>query len=164
VAGCAGLGGGLDSARHAPADPDELTVRCLENPDVTVRPYDRYFPDECGTGFSVELEADGMTADFGPVEAWVWDDVDLPVFVAGLASDFRGWTDLRTWSINHLRIDASYHSRGRVALRWTLQPWLTRADGWSASVTTWIEAGAQMSRLADELRLFLPDVRAWQGA
>lgn len=150
--------------RHTPADPDELTVRCLENPDVMVRLYDRYFPDEYGTGFSVELEADGMRACFGPVEVWVWDDVDLPAFAAGLADDFRGWSGQRTWSTNHLRVDADYHSRGHVALRWTLQPWLTHADGWSAAVTTWIEAGAQMSRLADELRLFLPDARARQGA
>lgn len=150
--------------RHTPAGPDELTVRCLENPDVTVRLYDRHFPDEYGTGFSAELEADGMRGCFGPVEVWVWDDVDLPTFVASLADDFRGWIGQQTWSANHLKVDASYHSRGRVALRWTLQSRLTRPDGWSASVTTWIEAGAQMSRLADELRLFLPDVRSRQGA
>lgn len=150
--------------RHAPADPDELTVRCLENPDVMVRLYDRYFPDEYGTGFSVELAADGMRACFGPVEVWVWDDVDLPAFVAGLADDFRGWTGQRTWWTHHLSVNASYHSRGLVTLRWTLQPWLTGADGWSASVTTWVEAGAQMGRLADDLCLFLPDVGARQGA
>ncbi|MFC3500024.1 DUF6228 family protein [Micromonospora krabiensis] len=149
--------------RHAPADPDELVIRCVENPDATVRLYDRYFPDEYGTGFSVELQADGMRARFSPVEVWVWDDVDLPDFVAGLADDFRGWTGKRSWSSNHLTVDASYHSRGWVDLRWTLQPWLTRADGWSASVTTWVEAGAQMSRLAGDLRRFLPDVRARQG-
>lgn len=74
--------------RHAPADPDELTVRCLENPDVAVRLYDRNIADEHGTGFSVELEADGVRACFGPVDVWIWDDVDLPAFAAGLADDF----------------------------------------------------------------------------
>ena len=45
-----------------------------------------------------------------------------------------------------------------------MMPWLTLADGWSASMTTWIEAGAQPSRVAAELRLFLPDERARQRA
>jgi hypothetical protein len=93
--------------RPTPAEPDELTVRCLENPDLGVRLYDRYFPDEYGTGFFVEMEAVGMRACFGPVEVWIWDDVDLPAFVAGLADDFRGWIGQRTWSTNHLRVDAA---------------------------------------------------------
>lgn len=147
----------------APDDPDELVIRCLENPDTTVRMYDRYFPDEYGIGFSIELDADGMCARFGPVEVCVWD-ADLPAFVTGLSEDFGGWTGQRSWSTNHLTVDAGYHSRGHVALRWTLQPHLTHMDSWTASVTTWVEAGAQMSRLAANLRRFLPDMRAAQDA
>jgi hypothetical protein len=44
-------------------------------------------------------------------------------------------------------------------LTWTLQPWLTRSDSWQASVTTWMEAGAQMAALADEMHAFLPSPR-----
>jgi hypothetical protein len=149
--------------RHSSADPGALTVRCLENPDTTVRLYDPYFPDEDGIGFSVEVGADGLRAACGPVEVWV-EDVDLPAFIAGLADDFAGRAGHRTWSANHLTIDATRHSRGRVCLRWTLQARLTRADGWSASVTTWLESGAQLIRLADEMRLLLPELRPRHGA
>jgi hypothetical protein len=146
---------------HDPTDGREVTVRCLENPEVSVRLYDRRLPDEYGVAeFSVELQADGLRACFGPVDVWVWDAGGLPGFVSRLADDFGGWVGRRTWSTNHLTIDADHHSRGRVRLRWTLRPWITRDDGWSATVTTWVEAGAQMSRLADDLHPLLPDLGA----
>jgi Family of unknown function (DUF6228) len=142
--------------RVQPFESIELTIRCLEDPAAHVRLYDRYFIDQDGIGFSVEAHADGLHARIGPVEVWKWDHTDPATFLSGLAEDFRGWDGERTWYTNHLTIQAVYHSRGRVALTWTLQPWLTRADSWRASLTTWLEAGAQMSRLADDMETFLP--------
>jgi hypothetical protein len=141
-------------------DPAELTIRCLEDPAVSIRLYDRFFPDQYGIGFSVEASADGLHALVGPVEVWVWDDADLPSFLANLAESFRGWTGERAWRTNHLELRAVYHSRGHVALTWTLQPWITRPDSWRASVTTWLEAGAQMSNIAAEMQAFLPKPHA----
>lgn len=141
------------------AEPVELTIRCLEDPAVSIRLYDRFFPDEYGIGFSVQARADGLHASVGPVEVWVWDDADLPGFLAGLAEDFRGWTAERTWRTNYLAVQAVFHSRGHVALTWTLQPWVSRTGSWRASVTTWLEAGAQMATLADDMELFLPSPR-----
>jgi hypothetical protein len=141
------------------AEDVEVTIRCLDDPAVFVRLYDRFFPDEYGVGFSIEAQADGLRASVGPVEVWVWDDADLPGFLAGLAEDFRGWAGERTWQTNHLKVQAVFHSRGHVALTWTLRPWVSRGDSWQTTVTTWLEAGAQMSTLADDIREFLPDPR-----
>ena len=139
-----------------PAEATELTIRCLQDPAAYIRLHDPFVIDQDGIGFSVEAHADGLHARIGAVEVWVWDDTDLATFLAGLAADFRGWDGERTWHTNHLTVQAVYHSRGHVALTWTLQPWLTRADSWRASLTTWLEAGAQMSRLADDIHAFLP--------
>jgi hypothetical protein len=139
-----------------PTEPTELTIRCLEHPSTYLRLYDRYLIDHDGTGFSVEAHAEGLHAHIGPVEVWIWDDTDLATFLTGLADDFRGWDSERIWHTNHLTVQAVYHSRGHVALTWTLQPWLTRADSWRARLTTWQEAGAQMSSLANSMRAFLP--------
>jgi hypothetical protein len=138
------------------AEPTELIIRCLEDPAAYVRLYDRFVIDRDGIGFSVEAHAEGMHACIGPVEVWIWDAPDLAAFLAGLAEDFRGWTGERAWQTNHLKVRAVYQSRGHVALTWTLQPRLTGADSWRASLTTWVEAGAQMSRLADDVDTFLP--------
>jgi hypothetical protein len=85
----------------------------------------------------------------------VWDREDLSEFMDGLAADFRGWTDRRSWATNHLKITAAFHSGGHVELRWTLRPWVSRRDSWEASVTTWLEAGQQMTELAADIRAFL---------
>jgi hypothetical protein len=138
--------------RHPSDDPDELIVRCLENPDTVIRFYDR-LPDPYSAEFSVELRAEGIDARFGSVSGP--DEAGLPGFVAGLAGDFEGWAGQRSWSCSRLSVSASYHSRGQVALRWTLQQRLIPADGWSASVTTWVQAGAQMERVAGDLGRFL---------
>jgi hypothetical protein len=136
--------------------PAELTIRCLDDPTASIRFHSRYFPDKHGIGFSVDARASGLDATVGPVEVWVWDDVALPDYFADLAENFRGWTGERAWQTNHLVVRATFHSRGHVALTWTLQPWMSRPDAWKASLTTWFEAGAQMAALADDMRVFLP--------
>ncbi|TWG23037.1 hypothetical protein FHX75_121583 [Micromonospora palomenae] len=123
---------------------------------MSVRLHSRHFPDQYGVGFSVEARADGLRAELPAVEVWVWDDAWLPDFIGQLAADYQGWTEDRRWQTNHLAVRAVFHSRGHVALTWDLQPWASRADTWRASITTWLEAGEQMSRLAADLREFLP--------
>lgn len=143
---------------EVPSHDDDLSVliRCQEEHDTSVRLHSRFFPDEYGVGFAVDARADGLHAQLGHVEARVWDDPWLPDFIARLADDYRGWTDERTWQTNHLSISAGFHSGGHVALTWHLRRWLTRADTWQVSITTWLEAGEQMRGLAADLRDFLP--------
>jgi hypothetical protein len=66
-----------------PAAPAQLTVRCLKDPAVSICLYDPFVIDRDGLGFSVEAHADGLRARVGPVEAWIWDDTDLPAFLPG---------------------------------------------------------------------------------
>ncbi|MEU2611485.1 DUF6228 family protein [Micromonospora sp. NPDC007271] len=131
-------------------------IRCHDNPGVCVRLHSRSFPDEYGIGFAVEAHAEGLHAELPGVEVWVWDDAWLPDFISQLAADYRGWAGERTWQTNHLTVRATFHSRGHVALSWDLQPWVSRSDAWRASITTWLEAGEQMSNLAADLGEFLP--------
>jgi hypothetical protein len=89
------------------------------------------------------------------VFVYVWDAQYLPDFLDGLAADFRGWEGSRSWAANHLKLTADFHSRGHVELRWALRPWDSRRDSWEATVTTWLEAGQQISGLAADVRAFL---------
>lgn len=134
-------------------DSPQVTVRCQDDPDARVVLAERYFPDEYGIGFCVDVRADGLTAHVHGVEVWVWDPELLPTFLDGLAADFRGWEGERAWTSHHFDVRATFHSRGHVSLTWTLRSHLT--DGWEVSVTTWQEAGEQMRTLAADVRDFL---------
>jgi hypothetical protein len=50
----------------------------------------------------------------------------------------------------------NFHTGGHVTPAWNLRRWPARSDTWQASITTWLEAGEQMSDLAADLREFLP--------
>lgn len=56
---------------------------------------------------------------------------------------------------NGLKLAAIFHSGGHVELRWTLRPWGSWQESWEASVTTWLEAGQQMTMLAADVHAFL---------
>ncbi|MEU8922500.1 DUF6228 family protein [Kitasatospora sp. NPDC048545] len=153
---------------RSPEHPDvpdvpDVVVRHQDDPATLVRLCDRYFPDELGIGFAVEVSAAGLHARIDSVETWVWDLDSLDDFLGRLAGDFRGWEGERTWSTNHLALRASFKSGGHVFLTWTLTPWMTRDDGWETSVTTVLEAGEGMSALAADLREFLTPRAAARG-
>ncbi|WP_410658689.1 DUF6228 family protein [Amycolatopsis sp. lyj-112] len=112
---------------------------------------ERYFVDVIGVGCCVDVEARGLTAHRHGIEFLHGEPERLADFVGGLAADFRGWPGERVWNGAHLRLKASIHAGGHVALGWTLPP----DGGWEASVTTWLEAGEQLSGLAADLREFL---------
>lgn len=133
----------------------QVIVRCEQDPAVRVRLHDRQFIGEDETAFAVDLHADGLDAHLRDVIVAVWDPEDLSDFIGGLAADFRGWSGSRSWATNHLKLTAAFHSRGHVELRWALRPWASRQDSWEASVTTWLEAGQQMTVLAADIRAFL---------
>lgn len=145
------VGGGDLDVTAAP----QVIVRSEQDPDVRVRLHDRQFTDEHETAFAVDLHAGGLDAHYRDVIVAAWDPDDLSDFIDGLAADFRGWSGSRSWTINHLKLTAAFHSRGHVELRWTLRPWVSRQDSWEASVTTWLEAGQQMTELAADIRAFL---------
>ncbi|WP_405149811.1 DUF6228 family protein [Sphaerisporangium sp. NBC_01403] len=50
---------------------------------------------------------------------------------------------------------ATFHSGGHVELTWTLRRWSSRQDSWEASITTWLDAGEQLTTLAADVRAYL---------
>ncbi|MFF5897599.1 DUF6228 family protein [Streptomyces argenteolus] len=140
-------------------DPEDLagvTIRCQDNASVGVTFSNRFGFDEDIVHYAVELRAPGLTARVDEVAAWSWDS-DLVPFLAGLAADYRGWDGERSWqtSDRDLALSAVFRSGGHVGLTWTVRPWPKAAAGWSALVTTWLEAGEQMASLVADLRHFL---------
>lgn len=149
--------GAIPYCRIVP-DDDELSVlvRCRQDRDTTVRLHGRYLPDPYTAGFAVEGRGAGLQVQLPGVEVYAWDEGWLPGFVGQLAEDYRGWDGERIWRTSHLSVRAVFHSGGHVALTWDLQPAPVWVDTWLVSITTWVEAGEQMSGLAADLREFLP--------
>ncbi|MFF0747204.1 DUF6228 family protein [Streptomyces sp. NPDC004111] len=137
-------------------DEATVTVRCQDNASVGVTFCDRFSFDADSTHYAVEVRAPGLTARVDEVVAWIWDS-DLTAFLEKLAADFRGWDGERSWqtSDHDLAVSAVFRSGGHVGLTWTLRPWTQDTGGWNASVTTWLEAGEQMTSLATQVRAFL---------
>ncbi|MFP3986274.1 DUF6228 family protein [Streptomyces sp. E11-3] len=133
-----------------------VSIRCQDTPSVGVKFCDRFSFDGDSVHYAVEVWAPGLTARVDEVVAWVWDS-DLVSFLEELAADYRGWDGERSWRTNDrdLAVSAVFRSGGHVGLTWTLRPWPKGSGGWSASVTTWVEAGEQMSTLAADIRHFL---------
>ncbi|MET8472193.1 DUF6228 family protein [Streptomyces sp. NPDC006422] len=137
-------------------DTPGLTVRCQENRAVSVRFRDRFSFDADSVHYAVELEAPGLTARNDEIVAWIWDR-DLPSFLEELTAEFRRWDGERVWHTDDhdLTVAAVFRAGGHIGLTWTLRPWVRASGGWSASVTTVLEAGEQLSSLAADLRHFL---------
>ncbi|WP_371657520.1 DUF6228 family protein [Streptomyces sp. NBC_00280] len=133
-----------------------VLIRCCHNASIGVEFRDRFSFDEDSVHYAVELRAPGLTACVNEVVTWTWDS-DLALFLDELAADYRGWDDERTWRTDDrdLTVSAVFRSGGHVALTWTLRPWPQAAGAWDASVTTWLEAGEQMTSLAADVRDFL---------
>ncbi|MEJ8640248.1 DUF6228 family protein [Streptomyces sp. MS1.HAVA.3] len=138
------------------AEWSELVVRSPATPSTYVRLSDWVRVDEHEVAFAVEAVADGLRAQLDSVSVSVWDRAgDLTEFLDGLAGDFRGWEGERAWVTNRLVLTATFHAGGHVRLRWGLRSGMFAEDPWECSVTTTVEAGEQMSRVASDVRSFL---------
>ncbi|GGW19745.1 hypothetical protein GCM10018980_24250 [Streptomyces capoamus] len=139
-------------------DASGVTVRCQDDTSVGVTFRDRSRPDADRVRHAVELRAPGLTARVDGVVAWVRDS-GLAAFLEELAADYRGWDGERSWRTDDrdLTVSAVFRSGGHVGLTWTLRPRPRAAGGWSASATTWLEAGQQLTGLAADLRHFLAE-------
>ncbi|MER5373955.1 DUF6228 family protein [Streptomyces sp. NPDC002553] len=139
-------------------DKTGVTIRSRDNASVGVTLCDRFGLDADCVHYAVELRAPGLTARVDEVVAWVRDG-GLPGLLKGLAADYRGWDGERHWQTDDrdLAVSAVFRSGGHVGLTWTLRPWPRAAGGWSASATTWLEAGEQMASLAADVRRFLAE-------
>ncbi|MFK0061838.1 DUF6228 family protein [Streptomyces werraensis] len=146
----------MASSDRGTDDKPWVTIRCQDNPSVGVTFRDRFSFDADSVHYAVELRAPGLTARVNEVVAWIWDS-DLTTFLEYLAADYQGWDDERRWQTNDqdLTVSAVFRSGGYVGLTWVLRPWPQAAGGWSASATTWLEAGEQMTSLAADVRNFL---------
>jgi len=137
-------------------DEPRVSIRCQDNLSVGVTFCDRFSFDSDSVHYAVELRGPGLAARVDEVVAGVWDR-DLAPFLEELAADYRGWHGERNWrnSDRDLAVSAVFRSGGHVGLTWTVRPWPQATGGWSASVTTWLEAGEQMTCLAADIRHFL---------
>ncbi|MEU2929752.1 DUF6228 family protein [Streptomyces sp. NPDC007251] len=137
------------------ARPDVI-IGCRDTPSVGVRLCDRGGVDADSVHYAVELWAPGLTARVDEVMAWS-PGRGLAAFLDELAAGYRGWDGERDWQTDDgdLVLSAVFRAGGHVGLTWSLRPWQKAAGGWSASVTTRVEAGEQMALLASEVRRFL---------
>ncbi|MET9255809.1 DUF6228 family protein [Streptomyces sp. NPDC003717] len=143
------------------ADADDragVTIRCRDNASVGVTFCGRFSSGAGFVHYAFELRAPGLTARLDEVVAWVGDS-GLTAFLEELATDLQGWAGERSWQTDDrdLTVSAVFRSGGHVGLTWTVRPWPRADGGWSASVTTWLEAGEQMTALAAGIRRFLSE-------
>lgn len=148
----------MTSPDGAVDDKPGVTIRSLDNAAVRVRLSETQPFDEGCVQYTVEAWAPGLAARVDEVVAWIWD-ADLAAFLTELAGDYRGWEGERTWRTHDgdLAVSAVFRAGGQIGLTWTLRPWPDVAGGWTASVTIWLEAGAQMSSLAADVQHFLAE-------
>uniref|UniRef100_A0AAU2K0H0 DUF6228 family protein n=1 Tax=Streptomyces sp. NBC_00049 TaxID=2903617 RepID=A0AAU2K0H0_9ACTN len=134
-----------------------VTIRCQDDLSVGVGFRDRYSSDDHCVHYSVEVQAPGLSARLDEAVAWAGSTSDLAPFLEKLAGDFTGWEGERCWETDDhdLAVSAVFRPGGYVGLTWTLRPWRKAAGGWSASVTTHLEAGEQMASFAADVRHFL---------
>lgn len=147
------------------ADAPAVVIRCIDS-DTVVRLCERWRLDEDSIHYAVEACAPGLSARVDEAVSAVWEGApDLPAFLEALAEDFRGWSGVRTWQSleSDLTITAAFRSGGHVGLTWTLRPWPAKHGGWSTRVTTWQEAGEQMTTLAGDVRDFLHEAPIIDG-
>ncbi len=134
-----------------------VAIRGQDNVSVGVSFRDRHSADDYCVHYSVQVQAAGLSARLDDAVAWIGDNSDLAPFLEKLAGDFTGWDGEQCWETNDhdLAVSAVFRPGGYVDLTWTLRPWRKAAGGWSASVTTRLEAGEQMASFAAEIRHFL---------
>jgi hypothetical protein len=113
--------------------------------------------------YRVEIDADGLSAAF-TIRTSGWGD-RLSEFGRGLADDFAGWEGERAWRSleDDLKLIATHHSGGYVKLAWTAKryddDWYYERQAepetqWAVSIAFLLEAGEQMTALANDLEMF----------
>lgn len=135
----------------------------VEEPSVLIRSADghagtlrlsrptRPWDDELLT-YQVQLHAHGLRAT---VEITSVHDDALPAFLRDVADDFRGWPGVRHWRSleDQLRLEATHDRLGHVTVLTRLRP-RAYLSHWDVCLPLTIEAGAEMTALADTLTLF----------
>ena len=89
------------------------------------------------------------------VEITSLHDDALPAFLHDLADDFRGWPGVPHWRSleDQLRLEATHDRLGHVTVLTRLRP-RAYLNHWDVCLPLTIEAGAEMTALADTLTLF----------
>ena len=151
----------MDSRNGGVDEQARVTVGCRDDQAFGVTFCDRSDSDGYAVHYAVELRAPGLSARLDGVVAWLGSP-GLASFLDGLAADPRPWEGERSWRTDDrdLTVSAVFRSGGYLGLTWNLRPWRRAAGDWSASATTWLEAGEQMSAFAADIRHFLARERA----
>ncbi|MDA0169444.1 DUF6228 family protein [Solirubrobacter taibaiensis] len=84
----------------------------------------------------------------------------LPLFLDGLASNWRGWEGERNWKSleSDVEITATHNGRGNIALVVTLRNDVVDSDvtsGWTVRALLTLDAGTALDQLAREATLHL---------
>ena len=120
------------------------------------RPYaDGPYADEF-LDYQVEVRGDAVQAS---VRVRSMGGDDLAGFLRDLAAGFRGWAGARHWRSleDQLSIDATHDGRGHVTLIAQLRRGPYR-DDWELAIPIVVEAGAEMTALADMFEVFFRDM------
>lgn len=138
-------------------DEQEVVLRCTRDDSVMVRFAERHAASDRIDGrlfFLVQALAPRLDARLEGVTNHVVGR-GLPRFLERL--DIHGWEGARRWANadRDLRVDARYESGGHIELTWTLKPWRRLYGDWSATVVTWLDAGAARDAFVGELWQFL---------
>lgn len=131
-------------------------VRCGQRPSAVLRLHDRFHADDCALGLRITAERDGARLSV-ETDAWYGDQLlVLDTFLAGLASS-PGWHGERALHSECLSVAAVHHVTGVVALTWTLrEPVVAQGSaGDGFWLTTWIEAGEPLRKVAADIATFL---------
>lgn len=138
-------------------DDAEVVLRCERDPAVSVRFAQRHAvtdPLDRRLMFAVLARAPGLDARLTGVTNHVMGR-GLARFIEGL--DVRGWPGEQRWTnADRDLVVSAAHESGHIGLTWLLRPWRRSSHGdWTASATTWLEAGAASDTFAAELHVFL---------
>lgn len=138
-------------------DEHDVVLRCGRQASVSVRFAERHAALDRLDGrlfFLVQVRAPGLDARLEGVTNHVVGR-GLARFVERL--EIEGWEGERRWvnADRDLLVSARYESGGHIGLTWTVRPWRGVHGDWSASVTTWVDAGEDRDAFAAELRWFL---------
>jgi Family of unknown function (DUF6228) len=102
--------------------------------------------------YQIQVQAPGLLAT---VEITSLHGDAIPAFLHDLAEDFRGWPGSRNWRSleDQFRLEATHDSLGHVSLLVRLRP-RAYLDHWELCLPVTVEAGAEMTTLADALTVF----------
>ncbi|MDQ1053083.1 hypothetical protein QE394_001011 [Arthrobacter sp. SORGH_AS 212] len=100
-------------------------------------------------GVTVSVALEGLSAHR---EVYLYSSADLREFFSGLATDWRGWSGIRTYeSIEGELLLEARHTGSHVELSFTLQD-PSFHDEWCVRGKVTLDAGEELSRASEDIQ------------